>query len=188
VLTEVPSDWAGLRRGRPAPDIGGGARHRWPAQVPSPPPQKPRRRRRGQPPTTSKGARRVAAAAKGPGGGGESFLRVHWVAVPKGSRARRANRRRRRRRQPAASSGPAVAVHGCGGRGSRRRVGERDAGARRRGAALAAAAEWRGRARLRRPLPPLACGDANPALAPVRPKRLLDESPWLQFASECQRV
>ena len=49
--------------------------------------------------TAGKGARRVAAA-KGPrgGGGGESFLRVHWVAVPEGLRARRANRRRRRRR------------------------------------------------------------------------------------------
>jgi hypothetical protein len=31
------------------------------------------------------------------GGGGESFLRVHWVAVPKALRARRVNRRRRRR-------------------------------------------------------------------------------------------
>jgi hypothetical protein len=30
-------------------------------------------------------------------GGGESFLRAHWVAVPKALRARRANRRRRRR-------------------------------------------------------------------------------------------
>jgi hypothetical protein len=29
-------------------------------------------------------------------GGGESFLRVHWVAVPKALRARRVNRRRRR--------------------------------------------------------------------------------------------
>jgi hypothetical protein len=35
------------------------------------------------------------------GGGGESFLRVHWVAVPKASRARRANRRRRRPRRAA---------------------------------------------------------------------------------------
>jgi hypothetical protein len=33
------------------------------------------------------------------GGGGESFLRVHWVAVPKGLRARRVNRRRRRQPQ-----------------------------------------------------------------------------------------
>jgi hypothetical protein len=33
------------------------------------------------------------------GGGGESFLRVHWVAVPKAMRARRANRRWRRRRR-----------------------------------------------------------------------------------------
>jgi hypothetical protein len=32
------------------------------------------------------------------GDGGESFLRVHWVAVPQALRARRANRRRRRRR------------------------------------------------------------------------------------------
>ena len=28
-------------------------------------------------------------------GGGESFLRVHWVGVPKALRARRVNRRRR---------------------------------------------------------------------------------------------
>jgi hypothetical protein len=33
------------------------------------------------------------------GGGGESFLRVHWVAVPKALRARRVNRRRTRRRR-----------------------------------------------------------------------------------------
>jgi hypothetical protein len=32
-------------------------------------------------------------------GGGESLLCVHWVAVPKAMRARRANRRRRRRRR-----------------------------------------------------------------------------------------
>jgi hypothetical protein len=31
------------------------------------------------------------------GGGGESFLRVHWVAVPQALRARRVNRRRRGR-------------------------------------------------------------------------------------------
>jgi hypothetical protein len=40
-----------------------------------------------------------AAAAPeggGGGGGGESFLRVHWVAVPEALRARRVNRRRRR--------------------------------------------------------------------------------------------
>eukprot|EP01047_Picozoa_sp_COSAG01_P005412 COSAG01_NODE_184_length_22692_cov_155.762758_18_plen_111_part_00 len=30
------------------------------------------------------------------GGEGESFLRVHWVAVPEALRARRVNRRRRR--------------------------------------------------------------------------------------------
>jgi hypothetical protein len=30
----------------------------------------------------------------GGGDGGESFLRLHWVAVPKATRARRANRRR----------------------------------------------------------------------------------------------
>jgi gamma-glutamyltranspeptidase/glutathione hydrolase len=39
------------------------------------------------------------AAADGAAAGGESFLRVHWVAVPKASRARRVNRRRRRRRR-----------------------------------------------------------------------------------------
>jgi hypothetical protein len=31
--------------------------------------------------------------------GGGSFMRVHWVAVPKALRARRVNRRRRRRRR-----------------------------------------------------------------------------------------
>jgi hypothetical protein len=51
--------------------------------------------------------RRAKKAGYGGGGGGggddspsssrrESFLRVHWVAVPKALRARRANRRRRR--------------------------------------------------------------------------------------------
>jgi hypothetical protein len=44
-----------------------------------------------------------SAAARGSaplarGGGGESFIRVHWVAVPKALRARRVNRRRTRRR------------------------------------------------------------------------------------------
>jgi hypothetical protein len=34
------------------------------------------------------------AGGDGGGGGGESFLRVHWVAVPKALRARRVNRRR----------------------------------------------------------------------------------------------
>eukprot|EP01047_Picozoa_sp_COSAG01_P077102 COSAG01_NODE_13766_length_1524_cov_1.944406_1_plen_78_part_00 len=29
---------------------------------------------------------------RGGGGGGESFLRVHWVAVPEAMRARRVNR------------------------------------------------------------------------------------------------
>jgi hypothetical protein len=36
-----------------------------------------------------------STAGGGGGGGGESFLRVHWVAVPKALRARRVNRRRR---------------------------------------------------------------------------------------------
>jgi hypothetical protein len=36
---------------------------------------------------------RLPAAAEIPGrGGGESFLRVHWVAVPEAMRARRVNR------------------------------------------------------------------------------------------------
>eukprot|EP01049_Picozoa_sp_SAG25_P007890 SAG25_NODE_672_length_6012_cov_14.256046_2_plen_153_part_00 len=42
------------------------------------------------------GARLAAAAAAADCGGGESFMRVHWVAVPKALRARRVNRRRRR--------------------------------------------------------------------------------------------
>jgi hypothetical protein len=49
----------------------------------------------------------VARTQEGGGGGGgggdddgESFLRVHWVAVPKATRARRVNRRRRRRCSP----------------------------------------------------------------------------------------
>jgi hypothetical protein len=40
------------------------------------------------------------------GGGGESFLRVHWVAVPKALRARRVNRRWRRRRWLAGGAAP----------------------------------------------------------------------------------
>jgi hypothetical protein len=44
---------------------------------------------------TARGSR--SWGAYGGGGGGESFLRVHWVAVPKALRARRVNRRRRRR-------------------------------------------------------------------------------------------
>jgi hypothetical protein len=39
---------------------------------------------------------RSGGGGGGGGGGGESFLRVHWVAVPKALRARRVNRRRRR--------------------------------------------------------------------------------------------
>jgi hypothetical protein len=42
---------------------------------------------------------RGASSAASRSGGGESFLRVHWVAVPKELRARRINRRRRRRRR-----------------------------------------------------------------------------------------
>eukprot|EP01047_Picozoa_sp_COSAG01_P033798 COSAG01_NODE_2504_length_7555_cov_3.189646_7_plen_198_part_00 len=52
----------------------------------------------------------------GGGGGGESFLRVHWVAVPKALRARRASRsRRRRRRPPPARQGAAHAGGWAGG-------------------------------------------------------------------------
>jgi hypothetical protein len=39
----------------------------------------------------------VAGAGGGGGDSSESFLRVHWVAVPEALRARRVNRRRRRR-------------------------------------------------------------------------------------------
>eukprot|EP01047_Picozoa_sp_COSAG01_P025405 COSAG01_NODE_1603_length_9758_cov_7.506471_8_plen_144_part_00 len=46
------------------------------------------------------------------GGGGESFLRVHWVAVPKALRARRVNRRRRRppQGQPTRDKQPACGL------------------------------------------------------------------------------
>jgi hypothetical protein len=43
----------------------------------------------------------------GGGGGGESFLRVHWVAVPQASCARRVNRRRPERARSAAAGGGA---------------------------------------------------------------------------------
>jgi hypothetical protein len=42
---------------------------------------------------------------QGDGGGGESFLRVHWVAVPEALRARRVNRRRRAGRAAAGGAG-----------------------------------------------------------------------------------
>jgi hypothetical protein len=73
-----------------------------------------------------------AAAAPeggGGGGGGESFLRVHWVAVPKALHARRANRRRRRRRRRCLR-GLAACTSGRGGaqvRGAGR-AGWRDGG------------------------------------------------------------
>jgi multisite-specific tRNA:(cytosine-C5)-methyltransferase len=44
--------------------------------------------------TTSAAAAAAAAAVAEDDGGGESFMRVHWVAVPKALRARRVNRRR----------------------------------------------------------------------------------------------
>jgi hypothetical protein len=47
------------------------------------------------------------------GGGGESFLRVHWVAVPKAMRARRVNRRRcRAGARGAAAAAPTMAGAG----------------------------------------------------------------------------
>jgi hypothetical protein len=75
--------------------------------------------RRGQQPSQAAAQYHTAAAAAakadsgddggggsgGGGGGGESFLRVHWVAVPQAMRARRVNRRRRRRRQTEALHG-----------------------------------------------------------------------------------
>jgi|EP01049_Picozoa_sp_SAG25_P002866 hypothetical protein len=74
-------------------------------------------------------ARRGGArgGAGGQGGGGESFLRVHWVAVPEVSRARRVNRRRRSggprpaRSPSGSSSSPRITA----GRGWRRRRGRR---------------------------------------------------------------
>jgi hypothetical protein len=49
----------------------------------------------------------LAELARGGSRGGESFLRVHWVGVPKGLRARRVNRRRRR------VGAAAAAARGC---------------------------------------------------------------------------
>jgi hypothetical protein len=66
------------------------------------------------------------------GGGGESFMRVHWVAVPEVLRARRVNRRwrrRPRRRWPAAE-----------GLGSRRGAGAASRSSQRRAAQPSAAA------------------------------------------------
>jgi hypothetical protein len=40
-------------------------------------------------------AKPAQSESGGGGGGGESFLRVHWVAVPEAMRARRPNRRSR---------------------------------------------------------------------------------------------
>jgi hypothetical protein len=58
-------------------------------------------------------------------GGGESFLRAHWVAVPKAMRARRVNRRRRRRHpeevEAAAKAGAARAA-GRGAEGTEARA------------------------------------------------------------------
>jgi hypothetical protein len=51
------------------------------------------------------GAGAGAAAATATASHGESFLRVHWVAVPEAMRARRVNRSRRRRRARATPSG-----------------------------------------------------------------------------------
>jgi hypothetical protein len=83
--------------------------------------------------------------ARGGGGGGESFLRVHWVDVPKALRARRVNRRRRRRRRrPSSARQGAPHAGGWAGRapdsgpdGGAARDAERRAGGvpSRRGAA-----------------------------------------------------
>jgi hypothetical protein len=51
--------------------------------------------RRGRQPSPYSSADAGAShGGGGGGGGGESFLRVHWVAVPKALRARRVNRRK----------------------------------------------------------------------------------------------
>jgi hypothetical protein len=58
---------------------------------------------------------REACECGGGGGGGESFLRVHWVAVPKALRARRASRRRRRQPVKPLRRGGRVCVPASGG-------------------------------------------------------------------------
>jgi hypothetical protein len=54
-----------------------------------------RSRHRGVP-ASSPPWKRLRGNAECAGGAGESFMRVHWVAVPQELRARRVNRRRRR--------------------------------------------------------------------------------------------
>jgi hypothetical protein len=61
------------------------------------------------------------AAAAGGGGGGESFLRVHWVAVPEALCARRVNRRPQR-------AAPLGAAAGAGAGGGRRPPADAEGG------------------------------------------------------------
>jgi hypothetical protein len=74
--------------------------------VPPPPPSSSERGA----PFLRRAVRIVGAPSVRSSGGGESFLRVHWVAVPKALRARRVSRRRRRwrrrRRRPGQHLGP----------------------------------------------------------------------------------
>jgi|EP01047_Picozoa_sp_COSAG01_P014516 hypothetical protein len=60
-----------------------------------------------QPSRTKKQHAAPGGSGGGGGGGGESFLRVHWVAVPQASCARRVNRRRPERARSAAAGGGA---------------------------------------------------------------------------------
>jgi D-hexose-6-phosphate mutarotase len=86
--------------------------------------------------TTRNGGRgetEVRGRGGGGGGGGEPFLRVHWVAVPKASRARRVNRRRRAARPHAV---PPAAVRWVARHHRLQPLAGGQAGGRRRGPGL----------------------------------------------------
>jgi hypothetical protein len=114
---------------------------------------------------------RSGGGGGGGGGGGESFLRVHWVAVPKALRARRVNKQRGLWVPPHRPTGAAPLARTRTRCGSRLRW--RSECARRQraaaGAAAAAAAVSRffvGMARL-----VFACTGAALAQAPLRARR-----------------
>jgi hypothetical protein len=92
--------------------------------------------------------------------GGASFMRAHWVAVPKAMRARRSNRRRRRRR------GGAGAGRGAGRAGG---GAQRGTDAAHRGAARAVAAVLP-----RCVLPSLSL---PPSLSGTRPRQMIADDP-----------
>jgi hypothetical protein len=80
-------------------------------------------------PVSSSPSRPSWSAAADDGGGGESFLRVHWVAVPKAMRARRVNRRRAHGGGAEAAGAAAHALRGAGGSHRVQRVGWQAGGA-----------------------------------------------------------